>query len=51
MIFRYDNSPHFPELLNFPHHKHCGDEANVVSATPPDLPSVLREIESLIVIE
>ena len=22
LIFRYDNTPHFPELKSFPHHKH-----------------------------
>jgi hypothetical protein len=24
MIFRYDNTPHFPNLATFPHHKHEG---------------------------
>jgi hypothetical protein len=23
LIFPYDNTPHFPDLPNFPHHKHC----------------------------
>ena len=40
-----------PDLHNFPHHKHVGDESNVVSVDPHDLTSVLKEIESLIVIE
>ena len=48
LIFRYDNSPHYPDLPNAPHHKHAGE--NDVSSSPaiPDLFSVLREIEELI---
>jgi hypothetical protein len=26
---RWDNTPHFPELPNFPHHVHVGDETAV----------------------
>lgn len=47
-ILRYDNTPHFPDLPTFPHHKHEGSESNVVSATPPDLQAVLAEIQGLI---
>ncbi len=50
-VFRYDDSEHYPDLSNFPHHKHAGDESYVTSATPPDLASVLKEIESLIAVE
>lgn len=32
----------------FPHHKHVNAESNVVSAAPPDLATVLKEIESII---
>ena len=48
LSFRYDNAPHFPALRTFPHHKHDGDELNVVSASPSDLLGVLTEIETLI---
>jgi hypothetical protein len=48
LVFRYDNTPHFPALTTFPHHKHVGGELSVVPATPPDLPAVLAEIQSLI---
>jgi Family of unknown function (DUF6516) len=48
MIFRYDNAPHYPNLVNFPHHKHVGSETNIVAAEPLDLASVLKEIESFI---
>ena len=47
LIFRYDDTPHFPDLPNFPHHKHIDRSEQVVSATPPNLTAVLREIESV----
>jgi hypothetical protein len=47
LIFRYDDTPHHPDLNTFPHHKHDGSETGVVAATPPDLPAVLREIEAI----
>ena len=46
LVFRYDDTPHFTDLLNFPHHKHVGSESNVLSAKPPDLAGVLHEIEA-----
>ena len=50
LVFRYDNTPHFPDLSSFPHHKHHGSEVNVMTATPPDLGSVLAEIYSLMIV-
>ena len=50
LIFRYDNSPHFPALPTFPHHKHEGSTAVVIAASQPDLQSVLSEIQGLITI-
>ena len=47
LVFRYDNSPHFPHLPTFPHHKHKGSESDVIAANPPDLATVLREIDSI----
>jgi hypothetical protein len=49
VIFRYDNTPHFPSLATFPDHKHEGDERNVVAATAPDLQAVLIEIQGVVV--
>jgi hypothetical protein len=46
LIFRYDNSPHYPHLATFPDHKHIGDE--VIEAEPPDLNDVLTEIDAII---
>lgn len=46
LIFRYDDTAHYPDLPNFPHHKHVGDETTIVSASPPGLRAVLLEIET-----
>jgi hypothetical protein len=48
LIFRYDNSPHFPHLPTSPHHKHDASETTVISATPTELEAVLGEIRSLL---
>jgi len=47
LIFRYDDTKHFPRLSTAPHHKHIG-ENEVVAANAPDLESVLKEIKALI---
>ncbi len=41
LIFRYDSTPHFPELLSFPQHKHLPD--NVIPARKPDIERVVQE--------
>lgn len=46
IIFRYDNSPHYPHLATFPAHKHVGN--TVVEAEPPDLNEVLTKIDAII---
>ena len=51
LIFRYDNTPHFPGLRNSPHHKHDGDENNVAPSEAPDLAAVLKEIAARLPIE
>jgi hypothetical protein len=48
LVFRYDNTPHFPGLPTFPHHKHEGSESDVVSALSPGLKEILHEIRRLI---
>ena len=40
LVFRYDNAPHFPGLVNFPHHKHLPDKV-----TDTLEPSILNAIE------
>jgi hypothetical protein len=47
-VFRYDDAPHFRNLATFPHHKHSSSETNVSASEPPDLATVLDEIEALI---
>jgi len=42
LIFRYDNSEHYPDLPNFPHHKHISE--NILSSKEPNLIDVLKEI-------
>jgi hypothetical protein len=41
LIFRYDSTPHFPELASFPHHKHLTDD--VIAVDKPELAEVLQE--------
>lgn len=53
LIFRYDNTGHHRklELLTYPHHKHERSETNVIASSAPLLEEVLKEIESLCMIE
>ena len=39
LVFRYDNTPHFPNLPDFPHHKH-----NPAGTEPSKPPSILVAI-------
>lgn len=41
IIFRYDSTPHFPDLSTFPHHKHLPN--NVIAADKPDIVQVFQE--------
>jgi hypothetical protein len=41
LVFRYDNTPHFPDLPSFPHHKHLQNA--VVASSKPDLLDILQE--------
>lgn len=45
LIRRWDNTPHFPKLKNFPHHIHIKED-NVIPGKPIDIFGVLDEIES-----
>ncbi len=47
LIFRYDDTPHHPELATFPHHKHVELEENVKPSEPPSLARVLSDIERI----
>jgi len=45
LVFRYDNTHHFPELKSFPNHKHLTD--GVVEAEKPDIVSVIKEASEI----
>ena len=45
LIFRYDNTPHFPDLENFPHHKHLRD--GIMSSEEPKVVRVIEEAVKL----
>jgi hypothetical protein len=49
--YRWDNTPHFPELPNAPHHVHIGSEDNVESNSSMNISIVLDFIHSKIVSE
>lgn len=40
--FRYDSTPHFPNLPSSPHHKHLSDE-RVIASDRPDIAQVVLE--------
>ena len=46
LIIRWDNSPHYPELKTFPHHKHVGNI--VLPSKEKNLLEVLKEVEGTI---
>ncbi len=46
MIFRYDNAPHHPDVVSFPHHKHSID--NVMPSSMPGIKDLLNEISARI---
>ena len=45
LIFRYDSTPHFPNLPNFPHHKHLPED--VIASEKPEITQVLQEVIAL----
>jgi hypothetical protein len=44
LIFRYDNTPHFPKLESFPNHKHLPD--TVIEYNKPTILSVIKEVQA-----
>ncbi len=42
LIFRYDNTPHFPDIKSFPHHKHNPDKV-VSVAEEPSIQVIIEE--------
>ena len=48
VIFRYDNTPHHPDISSFPHHKHLST-GEVVECLEPTLKNVLDEIGDVLI--
>jgi len=46
LVFRYDSTPHFPNLSTFPHHKHFPND--VISCQKPEITQVLKEATELL---
>jgi hypothetical protein len=46
LIRRWDNAPHYREIVTFPHHVHEGGEDNVLPHAAVDCLTVLRMIEN-----
>ena len=44
LIFRYDSTPHFPDLDTFPHHKHLTND--VISHEKPEIIVVIDEAKT-----
>lgn len=49
LVYRWDNTPHFPDLPGFPHHVHDGRSETVVPGRPMDIFQVLDQVKRLIV--
>jgi len=43
IIFRYDDTPHHPEVNTYPDHKHTGEL--VIGSVRPDIEKVLLEVK------
>ena len=41
LVFRYDNTPHFPSVESFPHHKHL--PGKISGAEKPSILNVIQE--------
>ncbi|NCR75158.1 MAG: hypothetical protein GPI92_05995 [Microcystis aeruginosa K13-06] len=46
LVFRYDNTPHFPNLSTFTHHKHFPND--VISCQKHEITQVLKEATELL---
>ena len=47
LVFRYDNTPHFPNIATFPNHKHLLDKT--ISCDEPSIVDVIEEAKQLTV--
>lgn len=51
LICRWDNAPHWPKVITYPHHKHINDGTGkvVVESIGGDLEEILGEISSRLI--
>ncbi len=47
-VFRYDNAPHHPNIITFPHHKHIGED-KIAPTDQLSVNQILDEIEKYLV--
>ena len=45
LLVRWDNTPHFPDIKTFPHHKHI--QHRVVESVQPNLMEILEELTEI----
>jgi len=45
MLVRWDNTPHYPGLKGFPHHKHEG--TNVIESEDMTMDKILKELKKM----
>ena len=43
VVFRYDNTPHHPEVNTHPEHKHAEDE--IIGVVRPDIENILSKVK------
>ena len=49
LVFRYDNTPHYPYLRSYPHHKHLSND--VIPSEKPSILAVVSEAVNTIASE
>jgi hypothetical protein len=44
LVFRYDNTPHHPEIATHPDHKHSGEQ--ILASVHPSIKQLLEEVRT-----
>ena len=50
LIIRWDNAKHYPDIENYPHHKHISTDENIVSSEEMILNKVFKHILQIITV-
>ncbi len=48
LIVRWDNTPHFPDLPGFPHHRHTADSTKPQPWPPMNIFKAMKEIKQIL---